>query len=116
MRLIVFKKKFSQKTIGIKKGLELIYNLEFTGFIQLERIWWWRNFIEYTTYQEILYPKQGFITVVRLNDTHKHRHTIRVLTKKRPDSDKRELLVLNKLYGKEEEKYVRNTRRKLKEE
>jgi len=116
MRLIVFKKKFLQKAIGIKKGLELVYNLEFTGFIQLERIWWWRNFIEYTTYQEILYPKQGFITVVRLNDTHKHRHTIRVLTKKRSDSDKRELLVLNKLYGKEEEKYVRNTRRKLQEE
>lgn len=89
-----------------------MYNLEFTGFVQLERLWWWRNFIEYTDYKEIIYPKQGFITIVRLNNTHKHPHTIRVLTKQRDNSDKRELLVLKKLYGKEEERYENKQIRK----
>ena len=113
MFLIKYKQKFSQRKIGLKKSLEIIYNLEFTGFIQLERIWWWRNYIEYTKYQEIIYPKHGFISVVRLNQTHKHPNTIRVLTKKQANSDKRELLVLNKLYGKEEENYER--KRNIKE-
>jgi uncharacterized HAD superfamily protein len=80
-----------QRKIGLKKSLEIIYNLEFTGFIQLERIWWWRNYIEYIKYQEIIYPKHGFISVVRLNQTHKHPNTIRVLTNKQANSGKREL-------------------------
>jgi hypothetical protein len=53
------------------------------------------------------------MSVVRLNQTHKHPNTIRVLTKKQANSDKRELLVLNKLYGKEEENYER--KRNIKE-
>jgi hypothetical protein len=101
------------KKIGLKKSLEIIYNLEFTGFIQLERIWWWRNYIEYTKYQEIIYPKHGFISVVRLNQTHKHPNTIRVMTKQ-SNSGKRELVVLRKLFGKEEENYER--KRNLKED
>ena len=113
MYLIKYKQKFSNRKINIKKSLEIIYNLEFTGFVKLERLWWWRNFIEYTTYQEIIYPKQGFITVLRLNSTHKHPNTVRVLTKQQANSDKRELLVLNKLYGKEEEIYER--KRNIKE-
>ena len=113
MYLIKYKQKFSNRKISIKKSLEIIYNLEFTGFVKLERLWWWRNFIEYTTYQEITYPKQGFITVLRLNSTHKHPNTVRVLTKQQANSDKRELLVLNKLYGKEEEIYER--KRNIKE-
>lgn len=111
MRVIIFKNKFYQRKIGIKRGLELYYNLEFTGFVQIERLWWWRNFIEYTDYVPILFPKKGFLSVVRLNDTHKHPNTIRVITKKQHSSDKRELVVLNKLYGKEEERYERRKQR-----
>jgi len=85
----------------------MIYNLEFTGFVQIERMWWWRNYIEYTTYIEIEWPQKGYLSLVRLNDTHKHPNTIRVLTRQQANSDKRELLVLNKLYGKEEEIYER---------
>jgi len=107
MRLLIFKDKFSKKKIGIKRGLEMIYNLEFTGFVQIERMWWWRNYIEYTTYVEIEWPQKGYLSLVRLNDTHKHPNTIRVLTRQQANSDKRELLVLNKLYGKEEEIYER---------
>lgn len=111
MRVIIFKNKFYQRKIGIKRGLELYYNLEFTGFVQIERLWWWRNFIEYTDYVPILFPKEGFLSVVRLNNTHKHPNTIRVITKKQHSSDKRELVVLNKLYGKEEERYERRKQR-----
>lgn len=91
----------------------MIYNLEFSGFVQIERMWWWRNYIEYTTYVEIEWPKPGFLSLVRLNDTHKHPNTIRALTRQQIGSDKRELFVLNKLYGKEEEMYER--RRMFKE-
>lgn len=109
MRSIIYKDKFCKRKIGLKKSLEMIYNLEFTGFIQIERMFWWRNYIEYTTYVEIEWPKPGFITIVRLNNTHKHPNTIRVLTKQQIGSDKRELFVLNKLYGKEEERYVKQS-------
>ena len=89
-----------KRRISLSKSLSLIYGLEFTGFIKLERVWWWRNYIETTKYQEIIYPKEGYICVVRLNNSHKHRNTIRVLTKQ-SNSDKRELVVLKKLFGKE---------------
>tara|TARA_R110002096_G_scaffold424356_1_gene632227 strand:- start:129 stop:527 length:399 start_codon:yes stop_codon:yes gene_type:complete len=106
MYLIKYKQKFSKRRISLSKSLSLIYGLEFTGFIKLERVWWWRNYIETTKYQEITYPKEGYICVVRLNSTHKHRNTIRVITKQ-SSSDKRELVVLKKLFGKEKENYER---------
>jgi hypothetical protein len=106
MYLIKYKQKFSKRRISLGKSLSLIYGLEFTGFIKLERVWWWRNYIETTKYQEITYPKEGYICVVRLNNAHKHRNTIRVLTKQ-SSSDKRELVVLKKLFGKEKENYER---------
>ena len=95
-----------KRRISLSKSLSLIYGLEFTGFIKLERVWWWRNYIETTKYQEITYPKEGYICVVRLNNSHKHRNTIRVITKQ-SSSDKRELVVLKKLFGKEKENYER---------
>ena len=108
MYLIKYKQKFSKRRISLSKSLSLIYGLEFTGFIKLERVWWWRNYIETTKYQEITYPKEGYICVVRLNNSHKHRNTIRVMTKQ-ANSDKRELLVLKDLFGKEKENYERKT-------
>ena len=95
-----------QRRISLEKSLSLIYGLEFTGFIQLERVWWWRNYIETTKYQEIIYPKEGFISIIKLNNTHKHHNTIRVLTKQ-SSSGKRELVVLKKLFGKEEVNHER---------
>ena len=76
MYLIKYKQKFMKRRISLSKSLSLIYGLEFTGFIKLERVWWWRNYIETTKYQEITYPKEGYICVVRLNNAHKHRNTI----------------------------------------
>jgi len=108
MYLIKYKQKFSKRRISLGKSLSLIYGLEFTGFIKIERVWWWRNYIETTKYQEIIYPKEGYICVVRLNNSHKHRNTIRVMTKQ-ANSDKRELLVLKDLFGKEKENYERKT-------
>ena len=108
MYLIKYKQKFSKKRISLSKSLSLIYGLEFTGFIKLERVWWWRNYIETTKYQEKTYPKEGYICIDRLNNSHKHRDTIRVMTKQ-ANSDKRELLVLKDLFGKEKENYERKT-------
>jgi len=111
MFLIKYKQKFSQRRISLEKSLSLIYGLEFTGFIQLERVWWWRNYIELTKYQEIIHPKEGYICVIRLNDSHKHHNTIRVMTKQ-GTSGKRELVVLKKLFGKEQELYERRSHSK----
>ena len=115
MRFIVFENKFRNRKIGIKRGIQMLTGLEFTGFIQLERLWWWRNFIEYMVYIPIKYPQQGFLSVARLNDTHKHPNTIRVFTRQQINSDKRELFVLKQLYGKEKERYDRKQRHKSKE-
>jgi len=106
MRIVVFKDRFSQKKIGLKKGLELIYQLEFNGFVQIERMWWWKNFIEFISHIEIIYPKQGFLSIVRMNGSYVNPNTIRVVTRKTNNSDKRELFVLQKLFGKEETKYA----------
>ena len=114
MRFIVFENKFRNRKIGIKRGIEMLTGLEFTGFIQLERLWWWRNFIEYSDYIPIKYPQQGFLSIARLNDTHKHRNTIRVYTRQQSNSDKRELFVLKQLYGKEKERYDRKCNRQKK--
>ena len=88
----------------------MIYNLKFTGFIQQERIKWWTPYIEHMTYQSILYPKQGYLVVIRLNHKSKEPNTIRVVTSK-TSSDKRELFVLKSLFGTAKEIYEKKHRR-----
>ena len=104
----MFEEKFRNRKISLKKGLELIYNLEFTGHIRKDRFWWWRNFIDWVKYQKITYPSSGLIMVCRLNSTHKHQNTIRVVTTS--NSDKSKLLVMKHLYGRnnDEEKQKTN--------
>lgn len=82
----------------------MVYNLEFTGFIQQERIKWWTPCIEHMTYQEIIYPKLGYLVVIRLNNKSKEPNTIRVVTSQ-SNSDKRELFVLKSLFGTAKEIY-----------
>ena len=62
------------------------------------------------TYQSILYPKQGYLIVVRLNYKSKEPNTIRVVTSQ-TNSDKRELFVLKSLFGKAKEIYEKKQRR-----
>jgi hypothetical protein len=88
----------------------MIYNLKFTGFIQQERMKWWTPYIEHMTYQPILFPKQGYLIVVRLNYKSKEPNTIRVVTAQ-SSSDKRELFVLKSLFGKAKELYEKKQSR-----
>ena len=82
----------------LKRSLEMVYNLQFTGFIQQERMKWWTPCIEHMTYQEITYPRIGYLVVIRLNNNSKEPNTIRVVTSQ-SNSDKRELFVLKSLFG-----------------
>jgi hypothetical protein len=104
---VVFEEKFRNRKISLKKGLELIYNLEFTGYIRKDRFWWWRNFIDWVKYQKITYPSSGLIMVCRLNSTHKHQNTIRVVTTS--NDDKSKLLVMKHLYGRNNDEKERKT-------
>jgi hypothetical protein len=96
---VVFEDKFRNRKISLKKGLELIYNLEFTGYIKKDKFWWWRNYIDWVKYQKITYPSKGMIMVCRLNSTHKHQNTIRTVTTTKDEKSK--LLVMQHLYGKD---------------
>ena len=71
---------------------------------------WWTPYIEHMTYQSILYPKQGYLIVVRLNYKSKEPNTIRVVTSQ-TNSDERELFVLRSLFGKAKEIYEKKQRR-----
>ena len=76
-----------------------MYKQKFTGSIQKEHISWWKRYWIKPIYLEILYPKKGWITLVKIYREGKP--SIRVITSP-ISSSKRELLVLNKLYGKED--------------
>ena len=76
-----------------------MYHQPFTGSIQLEHITWWKRYWIKPILLEILYPKKGWITLVKV--FREGKPSIRVITKATPNSSKRELVVLNQLYGKE---------------
>ena len=95
---VIFKNKLRGRKISLKKGLEIIYGLPFSGFIRNDKFWWWRNYIEWTKYLKIEYPNEGMLMIVRLNDQSKRPNTIRVVTTSA--LDRRKPQVLKKLYGK----------------
>ena len=76
-----------------------MYKQKFLGSIQKEHITWWKQYWIKPILLEILYPKKGWITLVKV--FREGKPSVRVIT--RPNSSsKRELLVLNKNYGKED--------------
>ena len=76
-----------------------MFKQKFSGSIQQEHIKWWKPYWIKLINLEILYPKQGYIMLVKV--FREGKPSVRVIT--RPtSSDKRELLVLNKNYGKED--------------
>ena len=81
-----------------------MYHQPFTGSIQSEHITWWKRYLIKLIYLEILYPTKGWITLVKIFRDGKP--SIRVITKP-STSGKRELLVLKKLFGKEEHEQKR---------
>ena len=73
-----------------------MFKQRFSGSIQQEHIKWWKPYWIKSINLEILYPKLGWITLVKI--FRERNPSIRVLT--RPtSSNKRELLVLKHNYG-----------------
>ena len=75
-----------------------MFRQKFSGSIQKEHITWWKPYWIKPINLEILYPKSGWITLVKI--FREGKPSVRVITSP-TSSDKRELLVLNKNYGKE---------------
>ena len=75
-----------------------MFKQKFSGVIRQEHIQWLKPYWIKSINLEILYPKEGFITLVKV--FREGKPSVRVIT--RPtSSDKRELLVLKHNYGKE---------------
>ena len=98
MYRVIIKGKFKEKPINLARAVNLMFKQKFSGSIQKEHITWWKPYWIKPINLEILYPKSGWITLVKI--FREGKPSVRVIT--RPiSSDKRELLVLNKNYGKE---------------
>ena len=95
----IIKNKLKGRKISLKRGLEIIYQLPFTGFIRSDKFWWWRNYIDWIKYLPIEYPSKGMLMVVRLNLDSKDPNTIRVVTT--GGIAKRKPQVLKKIFRKE---------------
>ena len=96
---IILKNKFKERKIDLSIAVKVMYHQKFTGSIQSEHIKWWKRYWIKPINLEILYPKRGWITLVKI--FREGKPSIRVITQP-TSSDKRELLVLKQLYGKEE--------------
>ena len=86
-----------------------MYHQPFTGSIQSEHIKWWKRYWIKPIMLEILYPKKGWITLVKI--FREGKPSIRVITVA-TSSGLRELLVHKKLYG-EEVLYEQKRKKKL---
>ncbi len=75
-----------------------MFKQRFSGVIRQEHLEWWKPYWIKSINLEILYPTPGWITLVKI--FREGKPSIRVITKP-ISSDKRELLVMNRLYGKE---------------
>ena len=78
--------------------VKVMYHQKFTGSIQSEHIKWWKRYWIKPIMLEILYPKKGWIQLVKI--FREGKPSIRVITTP-TSSAKRELLVYKQLYGEE---------------
>ena len=108
---VILKDKFGEKPINLGRAVRVMYNQPFTGSIQSEHIKWWKKYLIKIIYQEILYPKKGWIQLFKIYRDGKP--SVRVVTVPINSSFSRGLLVLNKLYG--EEEYNEQKKRSYKE-
>ena len=106
---VILKNKFKERKIDLSIAARVMYKQKFTGSIQKEHISQWKPYWIKPIYLEILYPKIGWITLVKI--FREGKPSIRVLTRATPGSSVRELVVLNKLYGKEERHESKITKR-----
>ena len=95
---IILKNKFKERKIDLSIAVKVMYHQKFTGSIQSEHIQWWKRYWIKPIKLEILYPKKGWIQLVKI--FREGKPSIRVMTVP-ISSGKRELLVHKQLYGKE---------------
>ena len=91
---VILKKKFKERKIDLSIVSRVMYHQPFTGSIQLEHITWWKRYWIRPILLEILYPKKGWITLVKVFRDGKP--SIRVITKL-ASSGKRELSITKQL-------------------
>ncbi len=99
MYRVIFKNRFKSKPINLGRAVRVMYGQPFTGSIRIEHITWWKRYLIKFIYLEIIYPKEGWIQLVKV--FREGKPSVRVITKAMPNSSKRELVILNKLYGEE---------------
>jgi hypothetical protein len=95
---IILKNKFKERKIDLSIAVKVMYHQKFTGSIQREHIKWWKRYWIKPIMLEILYPKKGWIQLVKI--FREGKPSIRVITTP-TSSAKRELLVYKQLYGEE---------------
>jgi len=93
---VVIEGKFKEKPINLSRAVQLMFRQPFTGSIKSEHISWWKQYWLKSMNLKILQPRVGWITLVKIYREGKP--SIRVITVP-TSSDKRELFVMNKLYG-----------------
>ncbi len=99
MYRVILKGKFKERPINLARAVSLMFGQKFSGSIRKEHVTWWKQYWIKPIYLQIIYPKRGWITLAKIYREGKP--SIRVITEP-TSSTKRELLVYNKLYGKEE--------------
>ena len=95
---VILKGKFKERRIDLSIVSRVMYHQPFTGSIQSEHIAWWKRYWIRPILLEILYPKKGWITLVKV--FREGKPSIRVITKL-ASSGKRELSITKQLYGEE---------------
>jgi hypothetical protein len=106
---IILKNKFKERKIDLSIAIKVMYHQKFTGSIQQEHVKWWKRYWIKPIMLEILYPKKGWITLVKI--FREGKPSIRVITTP-TSSAKRELLVYKQLHG-EEAQHEQKRQKKL---
>jgi len=96
MYRVVIKGKFRERPINLTRAVQLMFRQPFTGSIKSEHISWWKQYWLKSINLQIIKPKEGWITLVKVYRDGKP--SIRVITIPN-SSDKRELFVMKQLYG-----------------
>ena len=106
---VILKNKFKERKMHLSTIVKVMYHQKFTGSIQREHIKWWKRYWIKPIMLEILYPKKGWIQLVKI--FREGKPSIRVITTP-TSSSKRELLVYKQLYG-EEVQHEQKRKKKL---
>ena len=99
MYRVIFKDRFKSRPINLGRAVRVMYHQPFTGSIRIEHITWWKRYLIKFIYLEIIYPKEGWLQLVKV--FREGKPSVRVITKATTGSSKRELVVLKQIYGKE---------------